>query len=178
MSIIYIVIKDNKYFDQNIFKYIYGVDFSKQKYNYCINELNKIINYSFHLNYYDNILISHQNINSFVNYFNYNNINNRINNNKNNNFYKNNNCKNRNEKNNSFFELLEKYNFWFEKSKLYNNENIIKNIEKLKLYYNYFYNINFSKYLTRKISLTSINKDANAQKINSNINDIEKEIIL
>ena len=178
MSIIYIAIKDNKYFDQNIFKYIYGVDFSKQKYNYCINELNKIINYSFHLNYYDNFLISNQYINSFVNYFNYNNINNRINNNKNNNFSKNNNCKNINEVNNSFFELLEKYNFWFEKSELYNNENIIKNIEKLKLYYNYFYSINFSRDLIRKISLMCINKDANAQKFNSKRNDIENEIIL
>lgn len=43
MSIIYINFNNNKYFDNKIFKYIYGVDFSKLKYKACINEINNII---------------------------------------------------------------------------------------------------------------------------------------
>ena len=141
MSIIYITMKGNKYFDKKVFKYIYGVDFSKQKYIFCINEINKIINNLYHLNYYDTFL------------FNDYNLNNETNNNKNNNYSKNNNCKIINDKNNSFYELLIKYNFWFEKLKIYNNVNIFNNREeKLKFYYNFLSSLNYPKIQIKNIS--------------------------
>ena len=44
MSIIYIKFNNNIYFDKRTFKHIYGVDFSKQKYKSCINEIINIVN--------------------------------------------------------------------------------------------------------------------------------------
>ena len=47
MSLIYIQFINTNYFDKNVFKYIYGVDFSKKKYKLVINELNMMIKNSF-----------------------------------------------------------------------------------------------------------------------------------
>lgn len=44
LSTIYIQFINNKYFDQNFFKYIFGVDFSRKKYKICVNEINNMIN--------------------------------------------------------------------------------------------------------------------------------------
>ena len=44
LSVIYIIFNNNNYFDKNIFKYIYGVDFSKRKYKSCVNEISMMIN--------------------------------------------------------------------------------------------------------------------------------------
>lgn len=44
LSTIYINFINNKYFDKKVFKYIYGVDFSKKKYKVCVNEINNMIN--------------------------------------------------------------------------------------------------------------------------------------
>ena len=51
MSIIYIKFNNNIYFDKRIFKYIYGVDFSKQKYKSCINEIINIVNDLYNFGY-------------------------------------------------------------------------------------------------------------------------------
>ena len=51
LSILYINFSNEQYFNKSIFKYIYGVDFSKKKYRYCSKEINEIINDFYHLNY-------------------------------------------------------------------------------------------------------------------------------
>jgi hypothetical protein len=51
LSTIYINFNNNEYFDKNVFKYIYGVDFSKKKYKVCVNEINNMINSLNTLNY-------------------------------------------------------------------------------------------------------------------------------
>ena len=60
MSIIHINFNNNKYFNNKIFKYIYGVDFSKLKYKLCINEINNMINNIYHLNNFEIPLINYQ----------------------------------------------------------------------------------------------------------------------
>ena len=55
LSIIKINFNFEKFFNQNIFKYIYGIDFSRKKYRFCIKEINEMI-----INYY------HLNLNIFV----------------------------------------------------------------------------------------------------------------
>ena len=51
LSIININFSNEKYFNESIFKYIYGVDFSKKKYRYCSKEINNIINEFYSLNF-------------------------------------------------------------------------------------------------------------------------------
>lgn len=43
MSIIYLIFKNSEYFNTKVFKYIYGVDFSKEKYKLCINDINSFL---------------------------------------------------------------------------------------------------------------------------------------
>lgn len=43
MSAIYIIFKSNNYFNLKVFKYIYGVDFSKEKYKLCINAIYSLV---------------------------------------------------------------------------------------------------------------------------------------
>lgn len=63
MSIIYLKFNNNIYFNDKIFKYIYGVDFSKQKYRVCINEIKPIINHLYNLNICNIPFNNYQNIN-------------------------------------------------------------------------------------------------------------------
>ena len=67
MSIIYINFNNNNYFNNNIFKYIYGVDFSKPKYKTCINEINNILNDIYHIKKFDIPFTNYQNINNNIN---------------------------------------------------------------------------------------------------------------
>ena len=71
MSIIYIIFNNNNYFNKKIFKYIYGVDFSKLKYMACIKEINDIINDIYHLQNFYIPLINYRNINNIINNINY-----------------------------------------------------------------------------------------------------------
>ena len=63
LSIIYINFNSEKYFSKSIFKYIYGVDFSKRKYKFCSNEILKMINEFYCLNC-NNFLFNRKIINS------------------------------------------------------------------------------------------------------------------
>ena len=56
MSIIKLVFENEIYFDKKIFKAIYGVDLSKDKYIKCSNLINNIINKSLYSNFLNNIL--------------------------------------------------------------------------------------------------------------------------
>ena len=56
MSIIKLVLENEIYFDKKIFKAIYGVDLSKDKYIKCSNLINNIINKSLYSNFLNNIL--------------------------------------------------------------------------------------------------------------------------
>lgn len=73
LSIIYIQFHNNYIFNEKLFKYIYGVDFSKSKYKNCIEEINKFINNIFHSTIYDLSLINHKYINNNLAY-NYNHL--------------------------------------------------------------------------------------------------------
>ena len=50
MSIIYINLNFEKSINSNIFKYIYGIDFSRKKYRFCIKEIYEMIIEFYHLN--------------------------------------------------------------------------------------------------------------------------------
>ena len=50
LSIIYINLNFEKSFSPNIFKYIYGIDFSRKKYRFCIKEIYEMIIEFYHLN--------------------------------------------------------------------------------------------------------------------------------
>jgi hypothetical protein len=63
LSIININFNSEKYFSKSIFKYIYGVDFSKRKYKFCSNEILKMINEFYCLNC-NNFLFNRKIINS------------------------------------------------------------------------------------------------------------------
>ena len=63
LSIININFNSEKYFSKSIFKYIYGVDFSKRKYKLCSNEILKMINEFYSLNN-NNFLVNRKIINS------------------------------------------------------------------------------------------------------------------
>ena len=55
LSIINMNLNMEKYFSPNIFKYIYGIDFSRKKYRFCIKEIYEMI-----------IEFYHQNLNIFI----------------------------------------------------------------------------------------------------------------
>ena len=63
LSIININFNSDKTFSKSIFKYIYGVDFSKRKYKFCSNEILKMINEFYCLNC-NNFLFNRKIINS------------------------------------------------------------------------------------------------------------------
>ena len=63
LSIININFNSEKTFSKSIFKYIYGVDFSKRKYKLCSNEILKMINEFYSLNN-NNFLVNRKIINS------------------------------------------------------------------------------------------------------------------
>ena len=50
LSVLYINISNEKYFNKYIFKYIYGVDFNKRKYISCTKEIYKMISDDYNLN--------------------------------------------------------------------------------------------------------------------------------
>ena len=50
LSIIFILFNNNPFFDKSIFKYIYGVDFTKRKYKSCVNEINIMISNIYNIN--------------------------------------------------------------------------------------------------------------------------------
>ena len=64
MSIIYIQFNNNKYFDKKIFKYIYGVNFDKEKYTTCINYINNVLKLVNFLNYKESFLLNNYEINN------------------------------------------------------------------------------------------------------------------
>ena len=74
MSIIYTSFNNNIYFDNKIFKYIYGVDFSKKKYKSCINEINNLMNDLYNFKNYKIPFIYYQNVNNNCKFNNTNNI--------------------------------------------------------------------------------------------------------
>ena len=63
LSVIYLNINREKNFSPSIFKYIYGVDFSKKKYLFCINDIKGMINELYHL-YFNKYIINNRIINS------------------------------------------------------------------------------------------------------------------
>ena len=65
LSIINIIINNEKNFSPSIFKYIYGIDFSKKKYRFCIKDIFVIINEFYHLNF-KNFFVNNKIINSGV----------------------------------------------------------------------------------------------------------------
>ena len=54
LSIIYVNFHNVKYFSNDIFKYIYGVDFTKKKYQLCLKDINKMINDIYQVNINNN----------------------------------------------------------------------------------------------------------------------------
>lgn len=131
LSIINIAFKNNFYFNEKIFKNIYWVDYSKKKYQICINEINLLINNIWDLKILNSLIIN--NINNLYNNLFIKFINNAINNN-----YKYNNKNNECNKDSSLIKkLFLKFIYFFEKLKL-NNYSNISNIEILNLYYTYF----------------------------------------
>jgi hypothetical protein len=64
MSIIYIKFNNSNYFDKKIFKYIYGVNFYKEKYKTCINYINNVLKHINFLNYYESFLLNSYEINN------------------------------------------------------------------------------------------------------------------
>lgn len=64
MSIIYIKFNNSNFFDKNIFKFIYGVNFDKMKYRICINDINNVLNNLFNFNYSESILLNNYTINN------------------------------------------------------------------------------------------------------------------
>lgn len=150
LSVIYITFNDLNYFNKNVIKYIYGIDFSKKKYQICINEINNIIKDLYNINnnyfYFKNQFINNS-INHYYNYYNnYYKDSKKINNNT---VYKNNNNENliyksnNNNLNNSLpiRELLFKYFYLFEIQKA---NNYINNIQINNCYNDYFSSFNFS----------------------------------
>jgi len=80
MSVIYLIFNSSNYFDLKVFKYIYGVDFSKEKYKLCINTINLLIINLYKIKFNN----SFSNINIIENNYYFNNYN--VNNNNNNYF--------------------------------------------------------------------------------------------
>jgi hypothetical protein len=136
LSVIFLQIKNSKFFNLKIFKYIYGVDFSKPKYKSCINEINKMINDFYSLPNYGII-----NINKDINFFYLMNSNvadiNDINN------YNTNN-KNIDVNNTSYNKFLWKFIYVIDKLKIYNYINISDYLKKLNYYYYILSSLNFS----------------------------------
>jgi len=82
MSVIYLIFNSSNYFDVKVFKYIYGVDFSKEKYKLCINSINLLVTNIYKIKFNDSF--SNMNINIIKNNYYFNNYN--VNNNNNNYF--------------------------------------------------------------------------------------------
>ena len=147
MSVIYLKFKNNIYFNDKIFKYIYGVDFSKQKYISCINEINQIINnlnnYNIPLNNYLNInnnynLIKINIFDFFKNNYNYN-INKDI--------------INKNILNNSLIrEFFTQFAFFFVKMGKINYQDLFNNIQIYNLFYEIFLSFLFKSHEIGQIS--------------------------
>ena len=78
MSVIYLIFKSSNYFNLKVFKYIYGVDFSKEKYKLCINKINSLVTNLYNIKFENN---SFSNINIIENNFYFKNYN--VNNNDN-----------------------------------------------------------------------------------------------
>ena len=78
MSVIYLIFKSSNYFNLKVFKYIYGVDFSKEKYKICINKINSVLSNLYKIKFQNN---SFSNINIIENNFYFKNYN--VNNNDN-----------------------------------------------------------------------------------------------
>ena len=73
LSIINLEFSNEVYFNKNIFKYIYGVNFGKKKYRYCSKEINEILNDFYHLNFiifvYNNKFINSDYKSHYPSYF-------------------------------------------------------------------------------------------------------------
>ena len=67
LSLIYYVFYDNKYFDNIVFHYIYGVNFKRKKYVRCINELNMIFSYGRNITYIPIYNFNYSNVNIVIN---------------------------------------------------------------------------------------------------------------
>lgn len=167
LSIIFIVFDNNPFFDKSIFKYIYGVDFTKRKYKSCVNEINIMISNIYNINNNDFWLINNY-INNctspliFEYFINNNNYNNSI-------------ITNDNEFLNSFIkELLINYIALFEKCSINNNIHF-SNISQA--YTNYFSsNLNFQTQLIKELieNILRINI-YNYKSKNAYLNDEKKE---
>lgn len=66
MSVIYIIFKSNNYFNLKVFKYIYGVDFSKEKYKLCINAIYSLVTNLYKIKFKNNSF-SNMNVNIIEN---------------------------------------------------------------------------------------------------------------
>lgn len=66
MSAIYIIFKSNNYFNLKVFKYIYGVDFSKEKYKLCINAIYSLVTNLYKIKFKNNSF-SNMNVNIIEN---------------------------------------------------------------------------------------------------------------
>ena len=66
MSVIYIIFKSNNYFNLKVFKYIYVVDFSKEKYKLCINAIYSLVTNLYKIKFKNNSF-SNMNVNIIEN---------------------------------------------------------------------------------------------------------------
>ena len=130
-------IKNSKFFNLKIFKYIYGVDFSKLKYKSCINEINKMINDFYSLPNYGMI-----NIKNDINFF-YLMNSNVADINGNNNYNTNNN--NIDVNNTPYNKFLWKFIYVMDRLKIYNYINISDYLKKINYYYYILSSLHFSK---------------------------------
>ena len=177
MSVIYLIFKSSNYFNIKVFKYIYGVDFSKEKYKLCINKINSLVTNLYKIRFENNFF---SNVNNIENNFYFKNYN--VNNNDNKYFFdkKINNDSQLNQKldiNNSK-ELAFKYINIIEsikssnnmnssnKTQLFNNDCLYINALKIlknNLIENYFINNN-----NYKLKLLGLTMGESEQKIKNN----------
>jgi hypothetical protein len=179
MSVLYLIFKSNNYFNLKVFKYIYGVDFSKEKYKLCINAINSLVTNLYKIKYKNNPF-SNINVNNIKN--NYYVKNNNVNNNDNNYFS--------DEKINNNIQLSPKPNINISKELFFKYINIIKSnnykiptnkiqlfnndciyINTLKFFQNNLIENNFINNNNNKLKLLGLELEDSEQKNQRNICD-------
>lgn len=118
MSVIYLIFKNSNYFNLKVFKYIYGVDFSKEKYKLCINTINSVLTNLYKIKFKNNSF-SNTNINNAENNYYFKNFN--VNNNNNNYFL--------DQKINNDFQINPKLDINYSKELIFKYINIIESIK-------------------------------------------------
>ena len=172
MSIIYLKFNNCIYFNDKTFKYIYGVDFSKQKYKSCISEINQIISNLYNINFYYIPLNNYQNINNNDNNYNINRD--IINKNILNNyliFYINNIKQKINNGNNKYLirEFFTQFAFFLVKMGKINYQDLLYHIQINNLCYEIFLSFLFKNHEIKQIGQNIKNGISNSENKESNI---------